>query len=90
MKAEAQFATVMQALDAAFARCEARSIEVLGYELPQVLLIHCNEIVNPVPRPVAGLLTAPITFCPHSKLLSGPCPSPTSRAEFLKQKRVNR
>lgn len=43
-KADAQFATVMQAVDAAFARCEARSVEVLGYELPQTLLIHCNEL----------------------------------------------
>jgi peptidoglycan/xylan/chitin deacetylase (PgdA/CDA1 family) len=43
-KAEEQFATVMKALDDAFARAEARSVEVLGYELPQTLLIHCNEM----------------------------------------------
>lgn len=38
------FTVVMQALDAAFARAEQRSMEVLGYELPQTLLIHCNEM----------------------------------------------
>jgi hypothetical protein len=35
---------VLKALDDAFARAEARSVEVLGYELPQTLLIHCNEM----------------------------------------------
>jgi len=43
-KADEQFATMMQALDVSFDRCEKRSVEVLGYELPQVLLIHCNEM----------------------------------------------
>ena len=43
-KADAQFATVMQTMDEAFTRAEARSVEVLGYELPQTLLIHCNEM----------------------------------------------
>lgn len=43
-KADAQFEAMSQALDVAFARAEARSIEVLGYELPQTLLIHCNEL----------------------------------------------
>jgi len=43
-QAEALFATVLQALDERFARAEARSREVLGYELPLVLLIHCNEM----------------------------------------------
>jgi hypothetical protein len=43
-KAEEQFATMMQALDVSFDRAEKRSVEVLGYELPQVLLIHCNEL----------------------------------------------
>lgn len=43
-KAEEQLATVMQAMDVAFARAEKRSVEVLGYELPQTLLIHCNEM----------------------------------------------
>ncbi|HUR58831.1 MAG TPA: polysaccharide deacetylase family protein [Opitutaceae bacterium] len=42
--ADEQFGTVMKALDDAFARAEARSTEVLGYELPQTLLIHCNEM----------------------------------------------
>lgn len=42
--ADAQFATMLDALDVAFARAEAQSIEVLGYELPQTLLIHCNEL----------------------------------------------
>ncbi|HSH17669.1 MAG TPA: hypothetical protein VLD18_16635, partial [Verrucomicrobiae bacterium] len=32
------------ALDTGFTRAEQRSVEVLGYELPQTLLIHCNEM----------------------------------------------
>jgi peptidoglycan-N-acetylglucosamine deacetylase len=43
-KADEQYATMLQALDAAFDRAEARSKELLGYELPLVLLIHCNEL----------------------------------------------
>jgi len=43
-KADEHFATVLTMLDAAFARSETRAVEVLGYELPQVLLIHCNEM----------------------------------------------
>jgi hypothetical protein len=31
-------------LDEAFLRSERRSTEVLGYELAQTLLIHCNEM----------------------------------------------
>jgi peptidoglycan/xylan/chitin deacetylase (PgdA/CDA1 family) len=43
-KAEEHFATVMNVLDDSFGRAEARSREVLGYELAQTLLIHCNEM----------------------------------------------
>ncbi len=43
-KADEQYATMLQALDAAFERSEARSKEAVGYELPLVLLIHCNEL----------------------------------------------
>lgn len=43
-KAEAHFATVMKVLDESFNRAETRSKEVLGYELAQTLLIHCNEM----------------------------------------------
>ena len=43
-KADAQFATVLQALDDGFARAEKRSVDALGYELPQTLLVHCNEM----------------------------------------------
>ena len=43
-KADELFATVMTRLDEAFAQAEKRSVEVLGYELPQTLLIHCNEM----------------------------------------------
>jgi peptidoglycan/xylan/chitin deacetylase (PgdA/CDA1 family) len=43
-KADAQLATMLETLDAAFARAEKSSMEVLGYELPQTLLIHCNEM----------------------------------------------
>ena len=43
-KIDEHFAMVMTTLDAAFTRAEARSTEVLGYELPQTLLIHCNEM----------------------------------------------
>ncbi len=43
-KAGAHFDTVMQTMDTAFTRAETRSVEVLGYELPQTLLIHCNEM----------------------------------------------
>lgn len=44
VRAEQQVETMLQMLDEAFARAETRSREVLGYELPQVLLIHCNEL----------------------------------------------
>ena len=43
-KAAEQFAAVLVALDGAFTRAVTRSVEVLGYELPQTLLIHCNEM----------------------------------------------
>ena len=43
-KADQQFATMLETLDVSFARAETRSVEVLGYELPQTLLIHCNEL----------------------------------------------
>jgi len=43
-KADAQLATMLQTLDESFSRAESRSVEVLGYELPQTLLIHCNEL----------------------------------------------
>lgn len=43
-KADEQFATMSRTLDESFARAEARSTEVLGYELAQTLLIHCNEM----------------------------------------------
>ncbi len=38
------FTSVMRALDKAFESSEKRSRELLGYELPQILLIHCNEM----------------------------------------------
>lgn len=43
-KADEQFSAMSQVLDVAFTRAEARSVEVLGYELPQTLLIHCIEL----------------------------------------------
>jgi peptidoglycan/xylan/chitin deacetylase (PgdA/CDA1 family) len=43
-KATEHFSMVLKMLDDAFARAELRSQEVLGYELPQTLLIHCNEM----------------------------------------------
>jgi peptidoglycan/xylan/chitin deacetylase (PgdA/CDA1 family) len=43
-KANEQLATMLETLDVSFARAESRSVEVLGYELPQTLLIHCNEL----------------------------------------------
>ena len=52
----AQFATVRQAMDDGFARAEARSMEVLGYELPQVLRIHGNELNARTLRPTLGHL----------------------------------
>lgn len=38
------FGNMLVALDDSFSRAEARSKEVLGYELPQILLIHCNRM----------------------------------------------
>lgn len=35
---------VMKAIDAAYDQSEKQSREILGYELPLVLLIHCNEL----------------------------------------------
>jgi peptidoglycan/xylan/chitin deacetylase (PgdA/CDA1 family) len=43
-KADELFASMMNRLDESFTRAEQRSMEVLGYELPQTLLIHCNEM----------------------------------------------
>jgi peptidoglycan/xylan/chitin deacetylase (PgdA/CDA1 family) len=43
-QAEQHFAMVLALLDRAFDRAEKRSVEVLGYELAQTLLIHCNEM----------------------------------------------
>lgn len=43
-KADQQYSTMLETLDVSFSRAEARSVEVLGYELPQTLLIHCNEL----------------------------------------------
>jgi peptidoglycan/xylan/chitin deacetylase (PgdA/CDA1 family) len=43
-QAKEHFQSVLKALDDAFARSESRSMETLGYELPQTLLIHCNEM----------------------------------------------
>ncbi len=43
-RAEQQVETMLQMLDDAFARAEKRAQEILGYEPPQVLLIHCNEL----------------------------------------------
>jgi peptidoglycan/xylan/chitin deacetylase (PgdA/CDA1 family) len=43
-QADEYFTIVMAALDQAFERAEKRSLEVLGRELPQTLLIHCNEM----------------------------------------------
>ena len=31
-------------IDPGFERSEKASLEILGYELPQILLIHCNEL----------------------------------------------
>jgi peptidoglycan/xylan/chitin deacetylase (PgdA/CDA1 family) len=44
LAADEHFATVLKMLDEAFTRAEMRSTEVLGYELAQTLLIHCNEM----------------------------------------------
>lgn len=43
-KADELFGSVMRALEHAFEYSEKRSQELLGYELPQILLIHCNEM----------------------------------------------
>lgn len=37
-------AAVLKHCDAAFSRAEATSQELLGVEIPQVLLVHCNEM----------------------------------------------
>lgn len=38
------FSQVQRALDSAFERSEQQSLQLLGYLLPQILLIHCNEM----------------------------------------------
>src|SRR5207249_3196583 len=43
-RADEHYVMATHALDQAFGRAELRSREVLGYDLPQVLLIHCNEM----------------------------------------------
>ncbi len=57
-KADEQVATMLKALDAAFTRAELRSVEVLGYELPQTLLIHCNELNAHTLRPTLQRIRA--------------------------------
>lgn len=42
--ADEQLTAMLAALEVSFARAEKRSQEILGYELPQTLLIHCNEL----------------------------------------------
>ena len=43
-QAEELLASVLRAVDNAFEYSETKSNELLGYELPQVLLIHCNQM----------------------------------------------
>lgn len=43
-QADEQMAGVLKALDAAFDYSERQSKKMLGYEVQQVLLIHCNEM----------------------------------------------
>jgi peptidoglycan-N-acetylglucosamine deacetylase len=43
-QADAELESVWKSLDAAFERSEKQSQDVLGYQLPHVLLIHCNQM----------------------------------------------
>ena len=43
-KADEHFTMVLKLMDESFSRAETRSTDVLGYELAQTLLIHCNEM----------------------------------------------
>lgn len=62
-KAGEQFVAALEALDTAFARSEAKSTEVLGYELPQTLLIHCNEMNSlTLPRALQRMRDRGYTF----------------------------
>jgi hypothetical protein len=76
-KAEAQFATVMQALDEGFTRAETRSMDVLGYELPQTLLIHCNEMnALTLRRAIARLRERGYTFVSLNEAMADPAYAP--------------
>jgi peptidoglycan/xylan/chitin deacetylase (PgdA/CDA1 family) len=72
-KAEEQFATVLAALDQAFDRAERRSLEVLGYELPQTLLIHCNEMnALTLPRTLQRIRARGYTFISLDEAMNDP------------------
>lgn len=72
-KAKEQFATALQALDTAFARSETRSTEVLGYELPQTLLIHCNEMNSlTLPRALQRMRDRGYTFVSLEEAMEDP------------------
>jgi peptidoglycan/xylan/chitin deacetylase (PgdA/CDA1 family) len=72
-KADEQYATMLQALDTAFARAETLSKEVLGYELPQVLLIHCNELnALTLRRTLQRLRTRGYTFVSLDEAMADP------------------
>jgi peptidoglycan/xylan/chitin deacetylase (PgdA/CDA1 family) len=72
-KAEAQFTAALQALDTALARSEAKSTEVLGYELPQTLLIHCNEMNSlTLPRALQRMRDRGYTFVSLDEAMEDP------------------
>lgn len=75
--ADQLLATVLKTLDESFARSEARSTEILGYELPQTLLIHCNEMnARTLRTALARMRDRGYTFVPLDEAMADPAYDP--------------
>lgn len=72
-QADAQVAAMHGVLDTNFARAERRSQEILGYELPQTLLIHCNELnARTLPQTLQRIRARGYTFVSMDEAMTDP------------------
>lgn len=72
-QADAQVAAMHGVLDTNFARAERRSREILGYELPQTLLIHCNELnARTLPHTLQRIRDRGYTFVSMDEAMTDP------------------
>lgn len=72
-QADAQVAAMHEVLDTNFARAERRSQDILGYELPQTLLIHCNELnARTLPQTLQRIRDRGYTFVSMDEAMTDP------------------